>query len=76
MQKPSIGRVVHYSSYGRRRPAIITRVGQNGVDLTVFSDEGPPRNVFTVPYQAEEEISDDPNATTIASGCWTWPPRV
>lgn len=79
LQTPSIGRVVHYHSYGtpngeyqpRPRAAMITDVAVDGagvvnerVSLAVFNPTGLFFDV-AVPY------SDEPKP-----GHWTWPPRV
>lgn len=72
-QKPSVGRMVHYRSYGtpggeytpQPRAAVITQVNDDGtVGLFIMN----PTGVFfptSVPYSAEPK-----------SGCWNWPPRV
>ena len=78
--EPSIGRIVHYQSYGtpngeylpEPRAAIITKVNKAGDDsyglglvgLVVMNPTGMFFNE-NVPY-AEEPTP----------GCWNWPPRV
>lgn len=79
MSKPSIGRIVHYRSYGtpggeflpEPRAAIITEVNHVSEDgktmvasLAVLNPTGMFFNT-SVPY------SEDPKP-----GCWSWPPRV
>lgn len=70
-QKPSVGRIVHYTPDGEPGPwaAIITRVSVDAarfdVNLGVFMPSGcvsPRENV---------EFSEKPSP-----GCWSWPPRV
>jgi hypothetical protein len=79
-QKPSIGRVVHYQSYGTPggeyesvpRAAIITQVPENDpngnpngfVGLCILN----PTGMFFNPHV---KYSETPKA-----GCWNWPPRV
>ncbi|QAU06236.1 hypothetical protein SEA_RICKMORE_1 [Gordonia phage Rickmore] len=71
-QEPTIGRIVHYQSYGtpngeflpEPRPAIITEVKENGVvSATVFQPQGMYFN-------------DLPFAEVPTPGHWNWPPRV
>lgn len=71
--RPSIGRVVHYHSYGtpggeyqpEPRAAIITAVHQDGdVSLCILNPTGMFFN------------QDVPFSTTPQPGHWTWPPRV
>lgn len=72
-QKPSIGRIVHYQSYGtpggeflpKPRAAIVADVGDDGstCDVVVFNPQGLFFN--KVPFSAEPK-----------PGCWSWPPRV
>jgi hypothetical protein len=74
MSSPSIGRIVHYHSYGtpggeyvsEPRAAVVTCVyeGTMAAGLAVLN----PTGMFfreTVPF-AEEPTP----------GCWSWPPRV
>lgn len=72
MQKPTVGRIVHYQSYGtpggeflpEPRAAVITAIGERGaVSLCVLNPTG---QFFSqgVPY------SELPEA-----GHWNWPPR-
>lgn len=76
-QVPSIGRVVHYHSYGtlaatvtsEPRAAIITAVGSPGypysnVDLCVLTPSG-------ICFHRDVEYSEVPHP-----GRWTWPPYV
>ncbi len=72
-QKPSIGRIVHYQSYGtpggeflpKPRAAIIADVRDDGTtcDVVVFNPQGLFFN--SVPFSGEPK-----------PGCWNWPPRV
>lgn len=71
--EPSVGRIVHYQSYGTpggeypstERAAVITEVvGGGAVGLCVLNPEGLFFNK-DVPY------SEQPSP-----GCWSWPPRV
>lgn len=71
--KPTVGRAVHYQSYGtpageytpQPRAATITEVGEDGkVGLCVMNPTGLFFNQ-NVPY------SDAPKP-----GHWNWPPRV
>ncbi len=79
LQTPSIGRIVHYHSYGtpggeyasEPRAAIITAVSAyddgtviSTVDLCVLNPEG----MF---FNRAVKYSDEPTP-----GHWTWPPRV
>jgi hypothetical protein len=70
---PSIGRTVHYQSYGTPggeyssvpRAAIITQVGENySVGLAILNPTGMFFNV------------DTPFSTDPKPGHWNWPPRV
>lgn len=72
-QKPSIGRVVHYTNLGDRdgkyppetQAAIITGVNSDGtVALVIFYRTGI-FNMASVPYSAL------PNR-----GHWNWPPKI
>lgn len=78
-QVPSIGRVVHYHSYGtpggeylpEPRAAIITALPdrdaggtRSGVGLAVLN----PTGMF---FNPDVQFSEEP-----APGCWSWPPRV
>jgi hypothetical protein len=71
--KPSIGRIVHYQSYGtpngeylpEPRAAVITSVGVVGqVGLCVLN----PTGIF---FNDSVAYSDEPKP-----GHWSWPPRV
>lgn len=74
MQLPTVGRIVHYTSYGtpggeylpEPRAAIVTGTYGNATDadLTVFNPTGIHFNLV-VPF-AEEPTP----------GHWNWPPRV
>lgn len=70
---PSIGRIVHYQSYGtpggeytsEPRAAVVTRVymGSSDVSLCILNPTG---QFFT----ERVKFSAEPKA-----GCWNWPPR-
>ena len=72
--QPSVGRVVHYQSYGtpkgeylpEPRAAIITQVhpGDDTVGLCILNPTGQFFNT-SVCY------ADEPTP-----GCWNWPPRA
>lgn len=80
--KPTIGRIVHYTSNGYHdgkappeiRAAIITGVNPAteaeaaSVSLRVFTrmDDSPLQKVL---------YSDEPAGSTKARGCWSWPAR-
>jgi hypothetical protein len=71
-QQPSIGRVVHYQSYGtpggeflpEPRAAVITAVHESTIDAAVLN----PTGLF---FAFALEFSEDPKP-----GHWNWPPRV
>lgn len=72
-QKPSVGRVVHYQSYGtpggehlpEPRAAIVTSISAEGhISLAVLS----PTGMF---FNPSVLFSEEPKP-----GHWNWPPRV
>jgi hypothetical protein len=72
-QKPSVGRIVHYQSFGTPngeynslpRAAVITQViDQETVGLAILN----PTGMFFTPQVA---FSAEPKP-----GCWSWPPRT
>lgn len=78
-QTPSVGRIVHYHSYGSPggefkslpRAAVVTEVGINGdgvdvrvVGLCVLNPTGQY-------FNRNCTYSETPS-----HGCWSWPPRV
>lgn len=73
--KPSVGRIVHYQTYGtpggeylsEPMAAIVTKVYPGGslVDLSVFYDSGLSFR-RGVKYAAGRPP---------VPGCWSWPPR-
>jgi hypothetical protein len=71
---PSIGRIVHYQSYGTPgkeydslpRAAVVTEVG--GEDLQVGLCILNPTGLF---FTRAVKFSAEPKP-----GCWSWPPRV
>lgn len=69
MQKPSLGRIVHFRPGENIDPgaAMITRVHTDTcVNLIVFEDGRDPRSVTSVTLRDEDNNE---------WGCW-WPPRV
>lgn len=74
--KPTIGRIVHYQSYGtpngefkpEPRAAIITGLNEDGtISLCVLN----PNGLFL-----NNKVSmGGPDADTPTPGCWNWPPR-
>lgn len=81
MQKPSIGRIVHYQSYGtpggeylpEPRAAIITEVIDAGVD---YVSELPPIVRVTVFTPTGTHINACKLVEEPTPGCVNWPPRV
>lgn len=76
-QKPTVGRIVHYHSYGtpggeylpEARAAIITEVVTN-------SDSYPDRTALAVINPTGLFFREDvPYSPTPKPGHWTWPPR-
>jgi hypothetical protein len=79
MSKPSVGRVVHYHSYGtpggeylpEARAAIITAVAaaelEGATDQVSLAILNPTGMFFNV---------DVPFSETPAPGHWSWPPRA
>ena len=81
-QQPSIGRIVHYHSYGspggefkpEPRAAVITEVGHNGISYNFeATGEGGlavlnPTGMF---FNRNVPYSEIPKP-----GHWSWPPRV
>ena len=79
LQKPSVGRIVHYVSYGtpggeylpEHRAAIITNIGTTGEDgrtvvgLCVLNPTGMFFNLIVNQDEVEKK-----------SGTWHWPERV
>lgn len=76
LQQPSIGRIVHYQSYGTRggefapepRAAIITAVYEAGPDARVSLCVLNPTGMF---FNQLVAFSAEPKP-----GYWSWPPRV
>jgi hypothetical protein len=73
-QKPSIGRTVHYQSFGTPggeissapRAALITEVEPDGSTVGLFVAN--PTGCF---FNRHVAFSESPKP-----GCWSWPPRV
>lgn len=73
MQKPSIGRIVHYQKYGtpggehkaEPSPAVITKVEEDGSTCHLFVMN--PNGLY---------FNKTPFAETPTPGCWSWPPKV
>jgi hypothetical protein len=88
-QKPSVGRIVHYVSYGTPggeflsecRAAIVTDVppdaGDHPVGLCVLNPTGQFFNLG-VPYHGgdPEHVDATPGHPTYRGGTWHWPERV
>lgn len=81
--KPSIGRVVHYVSYGTPlgeyakecRAALVTAVGTDGaVELCVLN----PTGIFFRDDVRQEELENkiEPGPSGRTGGTWHWPERV
>jgi len=75
MQKPSVGRIVHYKSYGTPggeykpecRAAVVTEVDGLVVGLAVLNPSGM---FFNRSLAASSE-----GCVNSLSGCWHWPDR-
>lgn len=74
MQKPTIGRIVHYQRYGtpggdhkaEPSPAVITKVEDDGETCHLFV-MNPSGSYFNkTPYAGDAEVKP---------GHWNWPPR-
>jgi hypothetical protein len=77
-QQPSIGRIVHYVSYGtpggeytsRCRAAVVTDVRNGKIDLCVLN----PTGLF---FNRDVRHADlVPNTAMHPGGTWHWPERV
>lgn len=71
--KPTVGRIVHYQSYGTPggefkslpRAAVVTQVHSDTcVDLCILN----PTGMF---FNTSVQFSEEPKG-----GCWNWPPRT
>ena len=76
-QKPSVGRIVHYQSYGtpggefksKPRAAVVSAVNDDGtLDLCVLNPEGLFFN--------RGVSMGGPDGSAPTPGCWNWPPKV
>lgn len=79
MQKPSVGRAVHYCHSGRRVPATIERVNSDSnVDLALnIANSGGVLGIASSSL-AEESLESAGllNEMLTPHGTWSWPPRV
>jgi len=75
MQKPSVGRIVHFHPDGPKSeplPAIITKVWSAAcVNLTVFGGAAAAEEFVSIPHN-DGAISDGYDTAC----CWRWPVRV
>ena len=75
IQAPTVGRIVHYQSYGTPggeylpapRAAVVTEVGSLGVPAPVGLCILNPTGLF---FNANVPFSEEPKP-----GHWSWPPR-
>lgn len=77
MQKPSVGRMIHYTNLGDKdgkyppeiQSAVITGLNTDGtVSLKIFYRTG----IFDMPSVA---FTTEPAGTDAARGRWAWPAR-
>lgn len=82
MQTPSVGRIVHYQSYGtpggeylpEPRAAIITAIKGCDADL---GEPGCPHVSLCVLNPTGQFFNQDvPHAETPTPGRWNWPPKA
>lgn len=90
MQKPSVGRIVHYQSYGSKggeyasecRAAIITQVnGSDFVGLAVLNPTGLFFHEDVELHEGEEVHTYDLSGDVLPDrlyrgGTWHWPERI
>lgn len=90
IQKPSVGRVVHYRSYGTPggefapecRAAVVTAVRdadpvpEHGVPYVDLAVLNPTGMFFNQNCVYDPGTENDWNATTYRGGSWHWPERV
>ena len=75
MQRPTIGRVVHFNWGGARVPAAITYVHSDTcINLARLDGQG---SYSSVSYAEEPpESAAKLNEMTTQNATWSWPPRV
>jgi hypothetical protein len=76
--KPSVGRIVHYThpATGEPQAAIVTYAHEDGtVDLHVFASPQGAQD-FGASSFAQPNVPAGPSGTEPAKGCWNWPPRT
>lgn len=83
--KPSVGRIVHYVSYGTPggeyksecRAAIVTAVSPTGVDLAVLNPTGMFFNQGCLRHDGDAaHVDAEPGKPFYLGGTWHWPERV
>lgn len=82
MQKPSIGRIVHYQTYGtpggehEPEPLAAMITGVKGCDPELERDGCPHASLHVYYGNGTSNKEDVPYAETPTPGHWNWPPRV
>jgi hypothetical protein len=87
--KPSVGRVVHYVSYGTPggeyksecRAAVVTEVSRNAelpdvISLCVLNPEGIFLNRGVAYHEGDQVPGDQVSVPSYRGGTWHWPERV
>lgn len=78
-QKPSVGRIVHYTFFDRygnpaTRPAIVTRVwNDHTVNLQVFTDGEDDHEEAASGVWRRSSVTHNQSP---CAGFWSWPPRT
>lgn len=73
MQKPTVGRIVHFNRDGQRLPAIVIRVhNETCIDVKVMADAD--NDVVRSTCLDEETVAGTDNEMSNVPGCWCWPP--